>query len=239
MDLITSVMSSTTYLPAKVAPFEIDSVPVNVLHWVRRSLVACGRTFMSDNQTSDDITQVLESLDQSGGASEQLLPLVYEELRRLAGVRMAQEKAGQTLQPTALVHEAWLRLTDGNARVWRSRGHFFGAAALAMRRILIERARRKMSAKHGKGAEHIRIEDVDVVDSMPDERVLLIDEALARLETRDPELARVVTLKFFGGLTNVEVAEMMGVTERTVQNKWTFAKAWLLQSILEEPDPRA
>ena len=193
---------------------------------------------MSDNQTSDDITRVLESLDQSGGASEQLLPLVYEELRRLAGVRMAQEKAGQTLQPTALVHEAWLRLTGGNAKVWRSRGHFFGAAALAMRRILIERARRKMSAKHGKGVEHIRIEDVDVVDSMPDERVLLIDEALARLETKDPELARVVTLKFFGGLTNIEVAEMMGVTERTVQNKWTYAKAWLLESILEETNSR-
>ena len=193
---------------------------------------------MPDDQANEDITRVLESLDQSGGASERLLPLVYEELRRLAAVRMAQEKAGQTLQPTALVHEAWIRLTNGNAKVWRSRGHFFGAAAQAMRRILIERARRKMSAKRGSGVEHIRIEDVDVVDSLPDERVLLIDEALARLEGTDPELARVVSLKFYGGLTNVEVAEILGVTERTVQNKWTFAKAWLLESILEETNPR-
>ena len=194
---------------------------------------------MFDNQANDDITRVLESLDQSGGASERLLPLVYEELRRLATVRMAKETAGQTLQPTALVHEAWLRLTNGNAKAWRSRGHFFGAAAQAMRRILIERARRKLSAKRGSGVEHVDIEDVEVADSLPDERILLIDEALARLETTDPELARVVTLKFYAGLTNVEVAEILDVTERTVQNKWTFAKAWLLESILGETNPPA
>mgnify|MGYP000990138838 CR=1 FL=1 len=194
---------------------------------------------MIDDQANDDITRVLESLDQSGGASERLLPLVYEELRRLATVRMAKETAGQTLQPTALVHEAWLRLTNGNAKVWRSRGHFFGAAALAMRRILIEGARRKLSAKRGSGVEHVNIEDVEVVDRLPDERILLIDEALARLEATDPELARVVTLKFYAGLTNVEVAEIMDVTERTVQNKWTFAKAWLLESITEDTNPPA
>ncbi len=194
---------------------------------------------MFDDQANDDITRVLESLDQSGGASERLLPLVYEELRRLATVRMAKETAGQTLQPTALVHEAWLRLTHGNAKVWRSRGHFFGAAALAMRRILIEGARRKLSAKRGSGVEHVNIEDVEVVDCLPDERILLIDEALARLEATDPELARVVTLKFYAGLTNVEVAEIMDVTERTVQNKWTFAKAWLLESITEDTNPPA
>lgn len=181
---------------------------------------------------------MLESIDdQQGGASEQLLPLVYDELRRLAATRMAKEAAGQTLQPTALVHEAWMRLVSGNAKVWRNRGHFFGAAAQAMRRILIERARRKMSFKRGSGAEHVCIEDVDVVDRLPDERILLIDEALARLEATDRELARVVTLKFYGGLTNVEVGEVLGVTERTVQNKWTFAKAWLLESILEETNP--
>lgn len=191
---------------------------------------------MSENQNSGDITRVLESLDPSGGVSEQLLPLVYEELRRLATARMAREAAGQTLQPTALVHEAWLRLTNGNARVWRSRGHFFGAAAQAMRRILIERARRKMSFKRGHRAEHVCIEDVDIADRVPDERMLLIDEALERLGKTDPELARVVTLKFYGGLTNSEVAEVIDVTERTVQNKWTFAKAWLLESILEEPN---
>jgi RNA polymerase sigma factor (TIGR02999 family) len=189
---------------------------------------------MPNDEVNSDITRVLESIEQRAGASEQLLPLVYDELRRLAAARMARESAGQTLQPTALVHEAWLRLFNGNAQVWQSRGHFFGAAAEAMRRILIERARRKMSSKRGGRAEHVNIEEVDIAGVLPDERVLLIDEALYRLEKRDPELARVVTLKFFGGLTNAEVAETMGVTERTVQNKWNFAKAWLTESILEE-----
>jgi len=189
---------------------------------------------MPNDEVNSDITRILESVEQRAGASEQLLPLVYDELRQLAAARMARENAGQTLQPTALVHEAWLRLFNGNAQVWQSRGHFFGAAAEAMRRILIERARRKMSSKRGGRAEHVNIEEVDIAGVLPDERVLLIDEALYRLEKRDPELARVVTLKFFGGLTNAEVADTMGVTERTVQNKWNFAKAWLTESILEE-----
>jgi RNA polymerase sigma factor (TIGR02999 family) len=193
---------------------------------------------MSNNQTNGDITRVLESIDdQPGGASEKLLPLVYDELRRLAVARMAKEASGQTLQPTALVHEAWLRLVNGNAKVWRNRGHFFGAAAQAMRRILIERARRKMSFKRGSRAEHVSIEEVDIAACVPDERLLLIDETLGQLEEADPELAHVVTLKFYGGLTNVEVAEVIGVTERTVQNKWTYAKAWLLEKILEETHP--
>jgi RNA polymerase sigma factor (TIGR02999 family) len=195
---------------------------------------------MSNNQINGDITRVLESIDdQPGGASEKLLPLVYDELRRLAVARMAKEASGQTLQPTALVHEAWLRLVNGNAKVWRNRGHFFGAAAQAMRRILIERARRKMSFKRGSRAEHVSIEEVDIAVCVPDERLLLIDETLGQLEETDPELAHVVTLKFYGGLTNVEVAEVIGVTERTVQNKWTYAKAWLLEKILEETQPRA
>jgi len=189
---------------------------------------------MSDPQDKGAITHVLESISPEGGISEQLLPLVYDELRRLAAMKMAREMDGQTLQPTALVHEAWLRLSNGNDKVWRNQRHFFGAAAQAMRRILIERARRKMSFKRGGRAEHIAIEDVDVADNLPDDRILLIDDALKRLEERDAELARVVSLKFFGGLTNVEVAEFIGVTERTVHNKWTFAKAWLLESILEE-----
>jgi RNA polymerase sigma factor (TIGR02999 family) len=130
---------------------------------------------MPNNQTNGDITRVLESIDdQPGGASEKLLPLVYDELRRLAVARMAKEASGQTLQPTALVHEAWLRLVNGNAKVWRNRGHFFGAAAQAMRRILIERARRKMSFKRGSRAEHISIEEVDIAACVPDERLLLM-----------------------------------------------------------------
>jgi RNA polymerase sigma factor (TIGR02999 family) len=192
---------------------------------------------MSEPEVHGDITRVLESLDPQGAPSEQLLPLVYDELRRLAAARISNELPGQTLQPTALVHEAWLRLVDGNNQVWRSRGHFFGAAAQAMRRILIERARRKMSSKRGGRAEHVDIGEVDIADHLPDERILLIDEALQRLEEKDVELGRVVTLKFFGGLTNAEVGELLGVTERTVHNRWTFAKAWLLESLLAETAP--
>lgn len=186
------------------------------------------------NQTADDITRVLQAADPKGSGCEELLPLVYQELRQLAAARMAQEAAGQTLQATALVHEAWLRLFNGNAQVWQNRQHFFGAAALAMRRILIERARRKLSLKRGAGREIVNIDDVNVAESLPDERILLIDEALERLKAKDPELAKVVTLKFFGGLTNAEVADMLDVTERTVQNKWVFAKAWLMENIREE-----
>ena len=189
---------------------------------------------MFSKQTADDITTVLQAADPCGRGYEELLPLVYQELRQMAAARMAQEAAGQTLQATALVHEAWLRLFNGNAQVWQNRQHFFGAAALAMRRILIERARRKLSLKRGAGREVLNLEDVDIAESLPDERILLIDEALERLKAKDQELAKVVTLKFFGGLTNAEVADMLGVTERTVQNKWVFAKAWLLEDIHEE-----
>lgn len=192
---------------------------------------------MSNSEVNGDITRVLQSIEQHSETPEELIPLVYQELRQLAAVRMAREASGQTLQATALVHEAWLRLFNGNPCAWNSRAHFFGAAALAMRRILIERARRKMSVKRGERAEHVSIDDVDIAQTLPDERVLLIDEALERLKEKDEELARVVTLKFFGGLTNVEVAETLGVTERTIHNKWTFAKAWLLGNIHEKTNP--
>lgn len=189
---------------------------------------------MFNDEVKGDVTRVLQSLDQGGGASEQLLPLVYNELRRLAAARMAGQSAGQTLQATALVHEAWLRLFDGNAQVWQNRAHFFRAAAQAIRQILIERARKKMSLKRGARPVYVSIDDVDIADEMPEERVLMVDEALQRLQARDAELAKVVMLKFFCGLTNGEVAEMTGVTERTVQNKWTFAKAWLVKTIEDE-----
>jgi RNA polymerase sigma factor (TIGR02999 family) len=181
-----------------------------------------------------DITLVLQSMsqDQSAG-SEKLLPLVYEELRRLAAARMAQEAAGQTLQPTALVHEAWLRLVGDGDRTWQNRAHFFGAAAEAMRRILIERARRKARLKRGSGQAPLNIDDFELTAPPPDERVLLVEEALQKLEAHDPSLARIVTLKFFGGLTNQEVGEVLGVGERTVLNHWSYAKAWLLRNISE------
>jgi RNA polymerase sigma factor (TIGR02999 family) len=179
-----------------------------------------------------DITLVLQAVGRGESkASEELLPLVYDELRRLAAARMAQEAAGQTLQPTALVHEAWLRLIGDGDRTWENRGHFFGAAAEAMRRIMIENARRKSRLKRGGGQARLNIEDLELAETTPDDKVLLIDEALERLQAEDPEKTRVVVLKFFGGLTNQEVAASLGVTERTVERQWAYAKAWLFRSI--------
>jgi RNA polymerase sigma factor (TIGR02999 family) len=179
-----------------------------------------------------EITQVLEAIGRGDGhASEELLPLVYAELRRHASVRMAREAPGHTLQPTALVHEAWLRMFGDGNRLWQNRAHFFGAASEAMRRILIENARRKSRLKRGGNPLRVDIEQLELAATTPDEKVLLIDEALKRLEEQDPERARVVMLKFFGGLTNQEAAETMGVTERTIERHWAYAKAWLFQSI--------
>jgi RNA polymerase sigma factor (TIGR02999 family) len=192
---------------------------------------------MLSRDVKDDITQVLQAVEQHETVSEESMSRIYQELRRIAAARMAAESAGQTLQATALVHEAWLRLFGSNAGRWQNRSHFFAAAALAMRRILIECARRKMSVKRGERVEHVGIDEMDIAQALPDERILLVDEALERLQKTDAELARVVVLKFFGGLTNVEVAEIMGVTERTVQNKWVFAKAWLVDNIREAVNP--
>jgi RNA polymerase sigma factor (TIGR02999 family) len=189
---------------------------------------------MSNPKAKPEVTRGLQPPEPGGAVSDELLPMVYKELRALAASRMARELDGQTLQPTALVHEAWLRLQSDAPRVWRNRAHFFAAAAEAMRRILIERARRKLSLKRGRRPDHVSIHDVDVAQTLPDERVLLVDEALTRLRAKDAELARVVMLKFFGGLTNAEIGEVMEVTERTVHNKWTFAKAWLLKNIRDE-----
>lgn len=180
----------------------------------------------------NDITLMLQAVGRGEKqASEELLPLVYEELRRLAAARMAQEAAGQTLQPTALVHEAWLQLVGAGDRSWQNRAHFFGAAADAMRRILIDKARRKSRLKHGAGQARLNIEDLDLAETAPDDNVLLIDEALRRLEQEDPEQARIVVLKFFGGLTNQEVAENLGIGERTVDRQWACAKARLFRWI--------
>jgi len=189
---------------------------------------------MLNDKVNNEVTQVLQTLGQNGKTSEDLLPLVYNELRQLAAARMAEQSSGKTLQATALVHEAWLKLFDGNVKVWENRTHFFRAAAQAMRQILIDRARQKLSLKRGAGPVHVNIEDVDVADELPEERFLMIDDALQRLQMKDAELAQIVMLKFFAGLTNVQVAEAVGVTERTIQNKWTFAKAWLIKDIEAE-----
>jgi RNA polymerase sigma factor (TIGR02999 family) len=179
-----------------------------------------------------EITQVLQAIGRGEGrASEELLPLVYEELRRLAAARMAQEQPGQTLQATAIVHEAWLRLVGDGERTWQNRAHFFGAAAEAMRRILIENARRKSALKRGGGLARVDIESLDLAAAAPDDKILLINEALEKLQMEDPEKARIVVMKFFGGLTNQEVAEALSVTERTIERQWAFAKAWMFQAI--------
>ena len=181
-----------------------------------------------------DITQALEAIGRSeAGAAEKLLPLVYTELRRLAAARMAQEMSGQTLQATALVHEAWLRLVKEGDRTWQNRAHFFGAAAEAMRRILIERARRKSRLKHGGGQSRLSIEDLELPETTADENVLRVDEALVRLKAEDPELERIVVLKFFGGLSNAEIAETLGMATRTLDRQWAYAKAWLFRCISE------
>jgi RNA polymerase sigma factor (TIGR02999 family) len=180
-----------------------------------------------------DITQVLDAITRGEKqASEDLLPLVYEELRRLAQLRMANEAAGHTLQPTALVHEAWLRLVGSAgpaSQAWQSRSHFFGAAANAMRCILVENARRKSRLKRGGGQVRVDLEGQEFAEPTPDDKILLVDEALAKLEQEDPEQAKVVVLKFFGGLTNKEVAENMGISERTVYRHWVCARARLFR----------
>ena len=186
---------------------------------------------MPDEITSD-ITRVLRAMKTSTSQTgEDLLPLVYGELRRLAASHMAQAGSGQTLQATALVHEAWLRLVNAGDRTWENRAHFFSAAAKAMRHILIGNARRKSRLKHGGGQLRLDIDELNLAAATPDDKILMLDEALECLEAEDAEKARIVVLKFFGGLTNQEVAKILGVTERTVERQWAFAKAWLYQNI--------
>lgn len=179
-----------------------------------------------------DVTVILQAMGRGEERTlDELLPLVYEELRHLAASRMAQESAGHTLQPTALVHEAWMRLVGDGDRTWKNRAYFFGAAAEAMRRILIESARHKSRLKYGGGQERLNIEDVDLAGTTPDEKVLLINDALEQLEKEHPERSRVVVLKYFGGLTNKEVAELLGIGERTVDRHWVCAKEWLFRKV--------
>jgi RNA polymerase sigma factor (TIGR02999 family) len=164
-------------------------------------------------------------------ASDELFPLVYNELRSIARRLMAREKEGQTLQPTALVHEAYLRLIDETGLGWENRAHFFGAAAEAMRRILIDRARRKRRIRHGGEMERITLTDeLPHADSNP-EAVLLLDEALGRLERLDQEMARVVKLRYFAGLTVDEAAACLGISSRSVNRHWVGARAWLQREI--------
>lgn len=184
---------------------------------------------------SDDFSRIMRALDSAEALrSEELLPIVYDELRQLAAKRMASERPGQTLQPTALVHEAWLQISSNRERSWNDRGHFFHAAGQAMRRILVDRARAKLAVKRGSGRRPVNIEDLELVALDRDDRILVIDEMLDELEKDDAEGARVVVMKFFGGLEEAEIAEIEGVSARTVRRQWAYAKARLFQMLKEE-----
>lgn len=184
----------------------------------------------------NDVTRILNAV-QGGDdeAAAELLPLAYEELRRIAAQKMAGERAGHTLQPTALVHEAYLRLlgADGEPRDWDSRAHFFGAAAEAMRRILIESIRRKQSLKRGADPERTEFDEDNFEIAAPSDDVLEVHEALTKLEAESPDLARIVKLRYFAGMTGPETAEALGVSESTVNRGWKSAKAWLYREISE------
>jgi len=176
-----------------------------------------------------DVTRILQSIeDGNPQAAEDLLPLVYDELRKLAAVKMAQEKPGQTLQATALVHDAYLRLVDvENVRHWNSRGHFFGAAAEAMRRILVENARRKQQLKHGGDLRRIDLEQAAPVTTASPDQLLVIDDALSQLDQEDPTASEVFKLRYFAGLSVEQAAESLGISRATAYRHWTFARAWL------------
>lgn len=184
------------------------------------------------------MNEIDEILDTASGdnlhVSEELLPLVYDELRNVAAKQMAGQAPGQTLQATALVHEAWLRLSAGGDGRWSDRTHFFRTAALAMRQILVKRAQAKACLKRRMNRDTLDIESLEVADTAPDERVLQVDAALTSLEAENPDSARIVTLKFFGGLTNKEIAGMDCVVERSIERKWAYARGRLYQIIREQ-----
>ena len=166
-----------------------------------------------------------------GNAASELLPLVYEELRRLAAHKLSLLPPGQTLQTTALVHEAYLRLLGNEDKQWQSRRHFFCAAAEAMRHILIDRARRRLRVRHGANAEQVPLEEIEIAAPAKDEIVLKVNDALEELKRISPEQAEIVNLRFFAGFTEPEIAEILDVSERSVQRQWNYAKAWLFERI--------
>jgi RNA polymerase sigma factor (TIGR02999 family) len=197
---------------------QISSRPVMIVRWQLQAA-----TVMTD------ATQILLQIELGDpSASQQLLPLVYDELRKLAAARLAHEKPGQTLQPTALVHEAFVRLVDSAAsRQWDSRGHFFAAAAEAMRRILVENARHKRTRRAGGNWQRVELSDVTAASPQPAIDILALNEALDKLEARDPRKATLVKLRYFAGLTNQEAAAALAISSATADNDWAYAKSWL------------
>lgn len=180
----------------------------------------------------NEVTRILNAI-QSGDTKSpgQLLPLVYEELRRIAAHKMANESPGHTLQATALVHEAWLRLGASDQQNWQNRAHFFGAAAEAMRRILVDHARRKQSLKRGAGAEHEEFNEAAITLTAPADELLAVNEALDKLAAEDPAAAELVKLRYFVGMTMEEAASALGMAKRTAENLWTYARVWLHREI--------
>ncbi len=183
-----------------------------------------------------DLTLILQQMERGDPqAADRLLPLVYDELRRIAAAKMARESAGQTLQPTALVHEAWLRLGGDEQPTWQNRAHFFGAAAEAMRRILIDRARHRRALRHGGGLQRVDINDLELAASPEDDdQLLAVHEALDKLAAQDPPKAELVKLRYFAGMTIEEAALALGISAPTAKRWWTFARTWLYQEIRVE-----
>ena len=186
--------------------------------------------------SAGDITLLLQQVGHGEkSAADQLLAAVYDELRRLAASKMAHEAAGHTLQPTALVHEAWLKLVDAPAQSWQNRAHFFGAAAEAMRRILIDRARRKGRQRRGAGAEHLDADALEIASPAPDDQLLALNDALDRFAVLEPQQAELVKLRYFVGLKIEEAAEVLGISEATAKRWWVYARAWLFSEINSSP----
>lgn len=179
-----------------------------------------------------EFTRISQGMDgRAANDAEQLLPLVYTQLRRLAAAKLAGEAPGQTLQATALVHEAWLRVSSNKERQWQNQSHFFAVAAEAMRRILIDRARRRQAVRHGGGQHRADLAEISLAAPLPDERLLSIHEALGRFEKEDPTKAKLVKLRYFAGLTLQEAAKVLEVSEPTAKRYWAFARAWLQREI--------
>ncbi len=185
-----------------------------------------------------DVTRILNAIEQGDArAADELLPLVYEELRRLAAQKMSHERPGQTLEATALVHEAYIRLLGAEAQNWSGRTHFFSAAAEAMRRILIENARRKQRYKHGSDRHRVDLNDSEIAIEGPSTDLLALDEALTKLTEEDRVVANLVKLRYFAGLTLEQAAAVLGVSRRTADRYWAYARAWLYQEITKAEKP--
>jgi RNA polymerase sigma factor (TIGR02999 family) len=188
-----------------------------------------------------DVTRILNAIERGDAkTSEELLPVVYHELRRMAAHKMANEPAGHTLQPTALVHEAWLQLVDTPNQSWQNRAHFFGAAAEAMRRLLIARARRKHTQRRGSGAAHMDVDELEIASPAPNDQLLALNAALDRFAALEPQQAELVKLRYFVGLKIEEAANVLGISEATAKRWWAYARAWLFDEInsRNEPDNR-